>query len=103
MSTVAEIKAAIARLTLEKRAEVASCLHECKGDAWYKQVQQDLAAGKLDRLLAKANCAKAITETVTPDLAALHTEIMRDIPLKGSSQKTDLAAWHQENEEYLDP
>jgi len=27
MSTVAEIKAAIARLTLEERAEVARCLH----------------------------------------------------------------------------
>jgi hypothetical protein len=40
-----------------------------------------------------------IRETETPDLAALHKEIMRDIPLNGPSQKTDLAAWHQEDEE----
>lgn len=40
-----------------------------------------------------------VRETETPDLAALHKEIMRDIPLSGPSQKTDLAAWHQEDEE----
>ena len=55
VSTVAEIKAAIARLTLEERAEVARCLHEWEDDAWDKQMQQDLAAGKLDRLLAKVD------------------------------------------------
>jgi hypothetical protein len=55
MSTVAEIKAAIAQLTVEERAEVARCLHEWEDDAWDKQMQQDLAAGKLDRLLAKVD------------------------------------------------
>ena len=55
MSTVAEIKAAIARLTLEERAGVARCLHEWEDDAWDKQMQQDLAAGKLDSLLARAD------------------------------------------------
>jgi hypothetical protein len=40
-----------------------------------------------------------VRETETPDLAALHKEIMQDIPLTGPSQKTDLAAWHQEDEE----
>ena len=55
MSTVAEIKAAIAQLTLEERAEVARCLHEREDDAWDKQMQQDLVAGKLDRLLAKVD------------------------------------------------
>ena len=55
MSTVAEIKAAIARFTLEERAEVARCLHEWEDDAWDKQMQQDLAAGKLDSLLAKVD------------------------------------------------
>jgi hypothetical protein len=40
-----------------------------------------------------------VRETATPDLAMLHEEIMRDIPLTGPSQKTDLAAWHQEDEE----
>jgi hypothetical protein len=55
MSTVAEIKAAIARLTLEERAEVARCLHEWEDDTWDKQMQQDLAAGKLDSLLARVD------------------------------------------------
>ena len=55
MSTVAEIKAAIARLTLEERAGVARCLHEWEDDAWDKQMQQDLAAGKLGSLLAKVD------------------------------------------------
>jgi hypothetical protein len=55
MSTVAEIKAAIAQLTLEERAEVARCLHEWEDDAWDVQMQQDLAGGKLDRLLAKVD------------------------------------------------
>ena len=55
MSTVAEIKAAISRLTLEERAEVARCLHEWEDDTWDTQMQQDLAAGKLDPLLAKVD------------------------------------------------
>ena len=53
MSTVAEIKAAIAQLSLEERTEVARCLHEWEDDAWDKQIQHDLAVGKLDGLLAK--------------------------------------------------
>ena len=55
MSTVAEIKAAISQLTLEERAEVARCLHEWEDDAWDKQIQQDLTAGKMDGLLAKVD------------------------------------------------
>ncbi len=55
MSTVAEIKAAIAQLTLEERAEVARCLHEWEDDAWDKQIQHDLADGKLDGLLAEVD------------------------------------------------
>jgi hypothetical protein len=55
MSTVAEIKVAISRLTLEERAEVARALHQWEDDAWDKQIQQDLAAGKLDALLAKVD------------------------------------------------
>ena len=55
MSTVAEIKAAIARLSLEERAEVARCLHEWEDDAWDRQMQQDFAGGKLAGLLAKVH------------------------------------------------
>jgi len=55
MSTVAEIKAAISRLSLEERAEVARCLHEWEDDAWDEQMRQDLSTGKLDGLLAKVD------------------------------------------------
>lgn len=55
MSTVAEIKAAIPKLTLEERAEVARCLHGWDEDAWDLQMQGDLAAGRLDQLLAKVD------------------------------------------------
>ncbi len=40
-----------------------------------------------------------IRETESPDLSHLHAEIMREIPLRGPSQKTHLAAWHEEDEE----
>ena len=48
---------------------------------------------------AKGKQFLLIRESHAPDLAALHKEIMRDIPLSGCSQKTDLATWHQEDEE----
>ena len=55
MSTVAEIKAAIPKLTLEERAEIARALHEWEDDNWDREMQQDLAAGKLNRLLAEVD------------------------------------------------
>ncbi len=55
MSTVAEIKAAISRLTPEERAEVARCLHEWEDDAWDKQMREDLASGRMDTLLKKVD------------------------------------------------
>ena len=55
MSTVAEIKAVIPSLTLAERAEVAHCLNHWQDDAWDEQMKSDLAAGKLDRLLARVD------------------------------------------------
>ena len=55
MSTVAEIKAAIPRLTLEERAEVARCLGNWQDDEWDEQMKRDIAAGKLDKLLSKVD------------------------------------------------
>jgi hypothetical protein len=46
---------ALTDVTLEERAEVARCLHEWEDDAWDKQMQQDLTAGKWDGLLAKVD------------------------------------------------
>jgi hypothetical protein len=55
MSTLQEIKAAIPKLTLEERAEVARCLHGWTDDEWDDQMKRDLAAGKLDPLLKKVD------------------------------------------------
>ena len=51
--SVEEIKAAIAKLTLEQRAEVARCLHGWEDDEWDERMKRDLAAGKFDGLLKK--------------------------------------------------
>lgn len=53
--TLEEIKASIAHLTLEERAEVARCLHEWSDDDWDRQMKNDLASGKLDALLGKVD------------------------------------------------
>jgi hypothetical protein len=55
VSTLQEIKAAIPKLTLEERAEVARCLHGWADDEWDEQMKRDLAAGKLDPLLKKVD------------------------------------------------
>ncbi|HMP81668.1 MAG TPA: hypothetical protein PKA41_03045 [Verrucomicrobiota bacterium] len=55
MSTVAEIKAAIPKLTLEERAEVARALHCWEDDSWDEQMKRDLASGKLDKLISKVD------------------------------------------------
>lgn len=55
MSTVQEIKAAIPKLTLEERAEVARCLRVWEDDAWDVQIKDDLAAGKLAKLLIQVD------------------------------------------------
>lgn len=55
MSTLQEIKAAIPKLTLEERAEVARCLHGWEDDEWDQHMKRDLADGKLNKLLAKVD------------------------------------------------
>jgi hypothetical protein len=53
--TVEEIKAAIPKLTLEQRAELARCLHGWEDDEWDAQMKRDLVAGKLDKQLKKVD------------------------------------------------
>ena len=55
MNTVNEIKAAIPKLTLEERAEVARCLHEWADDAWDERMKRDLADGRLAKLVAQVD------------------------------------------------
>ena len=62
--------------------------------------EESLAPGEALRVKkASGKEFLVLRETDTPDLAALHAEIMRDIPLDGPAQKTNLAEWHQEDEE----
>jgi hypothetical protein len=53
--SVREIKEAVMRLSLEERAEVAACLHSWNDDEWDQQMRHDLAAGKLNRILAQVD------------------------------------------------
>ena len=55
MSTVQEIKATIAKLTLEERGEVARCLHVWEDGAWDGQIKDDLASGKHATRLARVD------------------------------------------------
>lgn len=51
MSTVAEIKSAIDRLTFEERCELEALLHPRVDDDWDRQMAADAEpGGKLDRL-----------------------------------------------------
>jgi hypothetical protein len=55
MSTVEEIKIAVQKLSLEEKAEFARWFHGWQDDPWDRQMAQDIAAGKLDKLLAEVD------------------------------------------------
>jgi len=56
MSKVEEIRAAIERLTLEERVELAFMLAEqFPDDDWDRQMRQAAASGKFDAMNAKAD------------------------------------------------
>ena len=63
MSTVQEIKSAIARLSLEERAELISELCGWADDDWDRQMKSDAAAGKFDALNRDADVAHASGQT----------------------------------------
>ena len=54
MSTVEEIKVAIAKLSPAQRAELDAYLQQAD-DAWDRQMAADAQAGKLDRLIAQVD------------------------------------------------
>ena len=54
MSTVAEIKEAIAKLSLREYCELMAELHPFPDDEWDKQMKADAAAGKFDKMNARA-------------------------------------------------
>ncbi len=53
--SIREIKEAIQQLTLEERADVASCLHAWTDDQWDEQMKRDLSGGKLDKILEQVD------------------------------------------------
>ena len=55
MSTVEEIKKAVAKLSLEERAEFAKWFNSWEDDEWDRQMQQDARSGKLDQLLSEVD------------------------------------------------
>lgn len=54
MSTVAEIKEAIERLSPQERCELEALLHPRADDDWDREMQVDAAAGKFDVLKDEA-------------------------------------------------
>ncbi len=54
MSTVAEIKEAIARLSPREYCELMAELHPYPDDEWDKQMRADAAAGKFDGMNRRA-------------------------------------------------
>jgi len=55
MSTVEEIKAAIQKLSLEQKAEIARWFHGWTDDEWDRQMAEDAATGRLGTLLSQVD------------------------------------------------
>jgi hypothetical protein len=49
--SLAEIKNAIGKLSLEERADLAAWLHGWENDSWDEQMKRDISSGKLDSVL----------------------------------------------------
>lgn len=54
MSTVQDIERAVVQLTAEDLAAFRAWFAEYDSDAWDRQLEQDIAAGRLDRLADEA-------------------------------------------------
>jgi len=63
MSTVAEIKEAIGKLSLEERAEMLAELCGWADDDWDRQMKRDAADGKFATLNREADTAFATGQT----------------------------------------
>lgn len=63
MSTVQEIKSAIAQLSLEERAEITAELCGWADDDWDRQMKSDASAGKFDEINREADSAHAAGRT----------------------------------------
>ena len=74
MTSLVEIKAAIDRLSPREYCELMSMLHPSADDGWDRQIAADLAAGRLDGLIANA---KAEIEAGLASAFAVYTAIAK--------------------------
>jgi hypothetical protein len=76
--SIAEIESAIAQLPAKEFAELMVWIQEYRERAWDKQIEEDLAAGRLDSLIAEADDVYAILgrrhSSGEHDVAARHDE-----------------------------
>ncbi len=63
MSTVQEIKSAIAKLSLEEQAAITAELCGWTDDDWDRQMKADATAGKFEALNGEADSAQAAGRT----------------------------------------
>jgi hypothetical protein len=54
VSTVQEIEGAVAKLSREELAKFRNWFQDFDAEAWDKQFEEDVAAGRLDRVAEKA-------------------------------------------------
>ncbi len=54
MTTQSEVESAIKQLSEDEARDLAEWLQEYLAEKWDRQIEADSAAGKLDRLIAKA-------------------------------------------------
>lgn len=64
MSTVAEIEAAIEKLSLQERCELEALLHPFEDDGWDRQMKADAAAGKFDKMDHETEAEHAAGKTI---------------------------------------
>ncbi|HEY5792474.1 MAG TPA: hypothetical protein VIS74_04195 [Chthoniobacterales bacterium] len=64
MSTVAEIKEAIAKLSPQEYCELMAELHPFPDDEWDKQMKADFASGKMDWLVKETEAVIREGKTV---------------------------------------
>ncbi len=55
MSTVEEIKAAIEKLSLHERSQLARWFHGWTDDEWDQAMEKDIAAGRFAKLLTEVD------------------------------------------------
>jgi hypothetical protein len=67
MKTLVEIQVAIGQLPEAEVRQLAQWIQDYLDDSWDKQIKEDLASGKLDKLIAKAEADIATNHCIEID------------------------------------